>query len=146
MFKSKIVTFGIGAYIVLSCVSAATPTFASESRAYTTSYSMITPDYVNINKSSSSLSITGGKANIKGTVQRTPSGNSIYLRCTLQKYSNGSWEDVETWADSTTSSSIIISESYSVNKGKYRVEAYYSVNGSKVTEVDTIYSKTVTYN
>jgi hypothetical protein len=148
MFKRKIVTIGIGFFIALSSATTAMPTFASEGRGsvYTDSFSVITPDYVNINKASSSLSITGGKAKIRGVVQRTPSAKSIYLCCTLQKYSNGSWEDVETWTDSTTGSSILISESYSVNRGKYRVKAYYSVSGSNVTESDTIYSKIVTYN
>ncbi len=73
------------------------------------------------------------------------SGTSIYLQSTLQCYKNGSWKDIESWSESSTSSTASISEKYTVSKGKYRLETYYSVNGAGGTESGTIYSKTVTY-
>lgn len=144
MFKKTIVALGMSLVMILSFV---TPVAAATHDQHSTDEYIIGPQYVNINRASCSLTISSGTANIIGSVQKTPSGKDIYLSCTLQKYSNGSWSNIKTWSDSSsTSSSVYISETYSVSKGQYRVQAYYSVSGSGVTESDTMYSKTVTYN
>ncbi|HHU72847.1 MAG TPA: hypothetical protein GXZ21_12575 [Clostridiales bacterium] len=103
------------------------------------------PLYSNINDVYTSLTINDGIATIKGYVQRTSSGNSIYLSSTLQRYNNGLWIDVESWSKTTTSFSASISEKSEVGKGSYRVRTYYSVDGNGGTETGTIYSKEITY-
>lgn len=108
--------------------------------------STISPQYVNINKATSTLTISrNGVAKIKGYIQKTKSGTSIYLRSTLQCYKNGSWNNIKSWSKTSTSSTALISENYTVSSGKYRVKTYYSVDGAGGTETGTIYSKIVNY-
>ncbi len=143
MLKKSMIVFGISFAMVTSNVI---PVMAARDKTNLLIDQIVTPNYVNINQASSTLTITSGTANIRASVQKTPSAGKIYLSCTLQKYLNGSWTDVEYWSDSSsTASSVYISEKYSVSRGKYRVKAYYSVSGTKTTESNTIYSKVVTY-
>ena len=128
----------------LPMLSVSAPVYAAELEL--PEQSTISPQYVNINKATCTLTISSnGVAKIKGYVQKTKSGTSIYLRSTLQCYKNGSWNDIKSWSKTSTSSTALISESYTVSAGKYRVETYYSVNGAGGTETGTIYSKTVNY-
>lgn len=86
------------------------PVYAAEDVSTTPNSSVIRPLYSNINDVYTSLTINDGIATIKGYVQRTSSGNSIYLSSTLQRYNNGLWIDVESWSKTTTSFSASISE------------------------------------
>ena len=143
MLRKVIATIGFSFLMVISSIFTSIPVFAVED---INEMLIISPQYIYINSASSSLSISGGTATIKGNVQKTPTGKDINLTCTLQKKSNGSWSDVKSWSKSTsTSPSVYISEKYTVSKGEYRVAAYYSVSGANGTESGTVYSKTVTY-
>lgn len=107
---------------------------------------IISPQYVNVDKATSTLSISSnGQATIKGIVEKTESGTKIYLTSTLQRSKNSSWEDIQSWSTSSTSSAALISEKYTVSKGKYRVVMNFTVYGVGGTESGTVYSKTVTY-
>jgi hypothetical protein len=107
---------------------------------------MASIQYVYINQASTSLTISAsGTATVYGYVQRTPAGKNIYLTSTLQRFSNGSWSNVRSWSNSSTSSSATILETHQVTRGTYRVETYYYVSGDGGHESGTIYSKTVIY-
>jgi hypothetical protein len=108
--------------------------------------STVSIQYVYINQASTSLTISpDGTASIYGYVQRTPSGSSIQITSTLQQYSNGSWLNIKSWSEYSTSWSALISETYPVNRGTYRVRTYYYVSGSNGYESDNVYSKNVIY-
>lgn len=121
------------------------PAFAANGTQPSVPSSPITVFFVYTNKASSTLSISNGKANIRGYVQKTPSGKNIELTSTLERYSGDSWSSVESWSTSSTASSASISETYQVSKGKYRVATAYTVSGASNSESGTVYSKTVTY-
>jgi hypothetical protein len=101
--------------------------------------------FVYTNKASSTLNISNGKATIRGYVQKTPSGKRIELTSTLERYSGGSWTEVESWSTSSTSSSASISKTCQVSKGKYRVATDYTVSGASNPDSGTVYSRIVTY-
>ena len=132
---------------LITCIILA---FSISSTALASSYvtdSDMSVQYVYINVASSSLTISAdGTASIVCYVTRTSTGNSIYLKATLQKYSSGRWIDITNWTVSTSSTTAYISETYTVSSGTYRVAAYFSVSGSDGgTESNTLYSKTVVY-
>lgn len=69
-----------------------------------------------------SLNISGnGMASIYGKVTGKAGVTSTYAKATLQRYESGSWVDVETWEDSNNGRISVISESYQVSHGSYRV-------------------------
>lgn len=131
----------------LLIISASVPVSAAvEYKEYQPRYIIITPYYVNIDKATSTLSISSnGQATIKGIVEKTPSGSTIYVTATLQRANNNSWEDIKSWSTSSTSSAAWISEKHTVSKGKYRVATSFMVYGTGGAESGTVYSKTVTY-
>lgn len=138
-------SFYLAAILLIGVLFMGSPVHASENLSTITNSTVIRPLYSNINDVYTSLTINDGIATIKGYVQRTSSGNSIYLSSTLQRYNNGLWIDVESWSKTTTSFSASISEKSEVGKGSYRVRTYYSVDGNGGTETGTIYSKEITY-
>ena len=142
MLSKKIISLGA---CILLLLSASSPAFASSVTQSSVSSPPITVLFVYINTASSTLTISNGNATIRGYVQKTPSGNSIELTSTLELYSAGSWYAVESWSTYSTSSSALISETYQVSKGTYRVATDYTVNGASNSESGTVYSKTVTY-
>lgn len=138
-------SFYVAAILLIGVLFMGSPVYASENLSTITNSTVIRPLYSNINDVYTSLTINDGIATIKGYLQRTYYGNSIYLSSTLQRYNNGLWIDVESWSKTTTSFSATISEKLDVVKGSYRVRTYYSVDGSGGTETGTIYSKEITY-
>lgn len=107
---------------------------------------VISIQYIYINQASTSLTISkSGMATVYGYVQKTPSGKSIKLTSTLQRYSNRSWLNVKSWSKSSTSLSASILETYKVSSGNYRVETYYYVAGKDGSDSGVVYSKMVTY-
>ncbi|MEG6613025.1 hypothetical protein V6C42_09250 [Pseudoclostridium thermosuccinogenes] len=143
MFKKRFFAFSLCTLIILAVL--ATSAFAAEETSAKQD-SGVSILYTYINQASTSLTISAdGTATVYGYVQKTPAGKYIYLSCTLQRYSNGTWSNVKSWSKSSTSSSASIHESYQVSSGTYRVETYYYVSADSGYESDTIYSKTVTY-
>ncbi|MCG1024936.1 hypothetical protein [Dehalobacter sp.] len=138
MLTKKLLSLGICMLILFSF---STPLLAAEANTS----SPLGVNYVYINKASSTLSISNGTASINGYVQKTPSGTSIQLTSTLQRYSSGSWATVASWSTTSASSSASISQIYTVYSGTYRVATSYSVSGPNGTESGTVYSTTETY-
>ena len=147
MYKKAIETIKICFLIMISCVLISTPALAGEKPINTSAIPIIAPRYTYINSASSMLTISDGTATIKGSVQKTPSGENISLTCILQKKSGFTWKNIKSWSDSSsTDPSVYVSQKYTVSKGEYRVMTNYSVSGTNGTESGTAYSKTVEYN
>lgn len=143
MIKKRFLLFLLSILLILPLLTSATA--AAEETSANQDFD-VSIQYTYINLASTSLTIsTSGTASVYGYVQKTPAGETIYLRSTLQRYSNGSWTNVKSWSKYSTSSSASILETYQVSNGTYRVETYYYVSGDGDSEYDTIYSKTVTY-
>lgn len=143
MSREKFLFFALSILLILSVSS---PIALAAEKTSAKPKPLVSIQYVYINQASTSLTISAdGTATIYGYVQKTPAGRSIYLTSTLQRYSNGSWSDVESWNESSTSSSTSILETYQVSTGTYRVETYYYVAGDDGYESDFIYSKTRSY-
>ena len=140
MLSKKIVSLGMS---ILLMASISVPAFAANVTQLSGSSPPITVFFVYTNKASSTLNISNGKANIRGYVQKTPSGKSIEFTSTLERYSGGSWTAVESWSTSSTSSSALISETCQVSRSKYRVATDYTVSGTSNSESGTVYSRTV---
>mgnify|MGYP006916079038 CR=1 FL=1 len=69
-----------------------------------------------------SLNISGnGTASVYGKVTGKAGVTSTYAKATLQRYESGSWIDVEEWENSNNGRIAIISETYQVSHGTYRV-------------------------
>ena len=52
----------------------------------------------------------------------------------LQKYSNGSWETIQSWSSSTTLNSLTLTKSKVVSKGKYRTHAVFKAYRNSSSE------------
>jgi len=142
MLSKKIISFGMS-ILLMSSISA--PAFAANVVHPSASSLPITVFFVYTNRASSTLSISNGKASIRGYVQRTPSGKNIKLTSILERYSGGSWSSIESWSTSSNSSSALISETCQVSRGKYRVATDYAVSGASGSESNIVYSRTVAY-
>ena len=142
MLSKKIISFGMS-ILLMSSISALA--FAANVVPVSVSSPLMTVFFVYTNRASSTLSISNGKASIRGYVQKAPSGKNIELTSTLERYSGGSWSAVESWSIFSTSSSVLIAETCQVSRGKYRVATDYVVGGTSGSEFSTVFSRTVTY-
>jgi len=108
--------------------------------------SVISPSFINISSSSSSLSISSqGVATVSATVTGT-SGVTTKSAITaeLQQYKNGTWVTIATFSVSSNSYRASLSETKSVDKGyTYRVQATVTTTygTSKESHVVTSASK-----
>ena len=102
MYKKAIETIKICFLIMISCVLISTPALAGEKSINTSAIPIIAPRYTYINSASSMLTISDGTATIKGSVQKTPSGENISLTCILQKKSGFTWKNIKSWSDSSS--------------------------------------------
>jgi predicted HNH restriction endonuclease len=134
----------VGMAILLSLTLSGTA-YAAVNDAQLVTDSIIMPASIYFNKASSTLAISQGTATIKGYVQRTQSADTIQLTTTLESYSNGSWNAVQSWSVYTTDLSASVNESYQVSRGTYRVCSTFTVSGSLGAEQGVTYSSTVTY-
>ena len=137
----KIISLGTS-FMLMFSISA--PAFAANVVPTSVSYPHMTAFFVYTNRASSTLSISNGKASIRGYVQKAPSGKNIELTSALERYSGGSWSVVESWSTFSTSSSVLIAETCQVSKGKYRVATDYVVGGTSGSEANTVYSRIIT--
>lgn len=110
-----------------------------EENAYMGNYTAIARNAV-IRTCSASLAISNGKATCNGTGSAYASmASSTKITMYLQKYGS-SWSNVTSWS-TTSSGTAILSKTYSVSSGKYRVKVVCSAGGETVT----VYSTTKTY-
>lgn len=96
------------------------------------------------NTISTTLVISNGSAAIRGRVSGVVGTTTkIKAKLTLQKYSNGSWNAVNTYEKTVTTTNCILSATKSVSTGKYRVKGVYTVYKGDKYEKTTQYSSTV---
>ena len=68
------------------------------------------------------LTINNNVANVNVTVRGNDDMDRVDISTHLQRYVNGSWQDVKSFYESSNSFYCLMSESYSVTKGyKYRI-------------------------
>ena len=74
-------------------------------------------------------------------------GKTSRLECVmyLQKYSKGAWTNVAKWNESTTSLSLSISKTKTVNRGRYRVRTVFRAYKGNPFETITKLSAYVNY-
>lgn len=83
----------------------------------------IQPMAENMNSYSASLDISSnGVATIKASVKPTGNYNTSVV-ATLQKKTDDGWKDIKTWRATGKGVYTLVSETYSVSKGTYRVYA-----------------------
>lgn len=102
------------------------------------------PRYTHFTVVSINLSIDSlGCATATGTIQGRP-GVTTGIKAVLQKYnsSNGTWSDIKTFNASSTDYNCLLSGSYYVARGTYRVYAeFYAFNNTGVcVEIASGYS------
>lgn len=104
----------------------------------------VSPRYTHFSAVSINLSIDSlGCATATGLIQGRP-GITTGIKAVLQKYnsSNGTWSDIKTFNSSSTSFNCVLSGSYYVARGTYRVYAeFYAFNNTGVcVEIASGYS------
>lgn len=96
---------------------------------------------------STTLSISGtGLAKPRAVINGLPGTTTkLHVTMQLQKYSNGSWETVQSWSSSTASNSLALSKSKNVSHGKYRTHTVFKAYHNSSSETITKNSGIVTY-
>lgn len=74
----------------------------------------VNPCYVNIDRKSASISISGIKANCTAILY-SKSSMSLKIKMELQKEKSSGYETVETWTSSKTGTTLTMSESRNIN-------------------------------
>ena len=92
------------------------------------------PRMASISVYGTELSISSdGTASISGFVRGKLGVTSTYVEVTLQKSVSGTWVDVESWENSSDTSSTSVAETYQVSRGTYRVAMTCSADGETKT-------------
>lgn len=145
-FGRKLVCLGLMAVmILLSSISAnareaGTEEFVVDRGEYIEEYANLARNAV-IRTCSSSLAISGSTATCAGTGSAYASmASSVKLNMYLQKKNGSSWESVTSWSTTASSSTAIISKTYTIGSGTYRVKIVCTAGGETVT----VYSLTKT--
>ncbi len=95
---------------------------------------------INTDLTRASLSISSGKATCSAKISSKTS-NTLKITMTLQQYTSGTWNKVQSWSGSKTGTLYSLSKTRSVVRGKYRVKAVMKSGSESITK----YSSTVTY-
>lgn len=82
-----------------------------------------------------------GIASVSGLVNGKPGVTHAYVKVTLQKSVSGTWQNVESWEDSSDSRDAIVDIAYQVSRGTYRAVMTCSANGETQSKI----SATKTY-
>ena len=88
---------------------------------------VIVDEYSYTSTVSTTLTISNaGVAKPRAVITGIP-GTTTKLSATmnLQRYSNGSWQTIQSWSDSSTSNSLTISKSKTISRGKYRTHTVF---------------------
>lgn len=87
--------------------------------------------YVNIDRRSAAISISGIKANCKASLQ-AKSSMALKIKMELQKKKSSGYETVETWSSSKTGVLLIAEESRNINiLCDYRLKVSYTAGSEK---------------
>ena len=122
---------------------------ASVSAATLSEEKTATPRYTHFSAVSINLSIDAlGCATATGVIQGRP-GITAEIKAVLQKFNsnNGTWSDIKTFNASSTDYNCLLSGSYYVARGTYRVYAeFYAFNNTGVcVEIASGYSPVKDY-
>lgn len=93
----------------------------------------IVSEYVNINKKSSSITISGVSAKCTA-ILKSKSSCTLKIKMELQKEKSSGYETVKTWTSSKTGTSLSVSESRNINAlCDYRLKVTYTAGSETVT-------------
>lgn len=108
---------------------------------------VIVDEYSYTSTVSTTLTISNaGVAKSRAVITGIP-GTTTKLSATmnLQRYSNGSWQTIQSWSDSSTSNSLTISKSKTISRGKYRTHTVFKAYRKSKSERIIKNSGAVTY-
>lgn len=144
-FGKRFVCLGLMVMIILSGISVyaketGTEEFTVDRGEYIEEYVNLTRNAV-IRTCSSSLAISGSTATCAGTGSAYASmASSVKLNMYLQKKNGTTWGNVTSWSTTAPSSTAIISKTYTISSGTYRVKIVCTAGRETVT----VYSLTKT--
>ena len=141
--KGKIIS-SLGVSVLAFNVLLSTPIFGNEHEA---SLEIQNEErYTHVDKASSNLKISGGVATLTASMTANPGVSKTLITSSLQKKVNGSWETVQAWTETSSTTSCRLNKTISVSKGNsYRI--FSTVKAYKGTDSESIaiYSNTVNY-
>lgn len=108
---------------------------------------VVVDEYSYTSTVSTTLTISNaGVAKPRAVITGIP-GTTTKLSATmnLQRYSNGSWQTIQSWSDSSTSNSLTISKSKTIAHGRYRTHTVFIAYRKSKSERIIKNSGTVTY-
>lgn len=108
---------------------------------------VVVDEYSYTSTVSTTLTISNaGVAKPRAVITGIP-GTTTKLSATmnLQRYSNGSWQTIQSWSDSSTSNSLTISKSKTIAHGRYRTHTVFKAYRKSKSERIIKNSGTVTY-
>lgn len=106
----------------------------------------ISPHWIAINQISHGVTFNGSTANVSSNCYAWYSNYKVYITVTLQKINGVSISNLKSWSSNGTGSAHV-SETYSVDRGSYRVQTsvtVYDASGNHVESV-TDYSNIKVY-
>lgn len=120
----------------------------SVSASAATNNSQITPQYLYTNQIITNISIdSNGTANILAKATGFPGKTTqIKIFAYLQQYKNGTWTNIKSWSQTTSSANNTLQKSNTVTKGySYRVKGSYYVYEESEYENIVKYSSVISY-
>jgi hypothetical protein len=107
----------------------------------------IRPLFTYISSVGNGLTISGGTASMNSHLTASGSANKIVMNSYLKRNQSGTWTTVDSWPQTTYSSSAYWSDTCSVSSGYYYklVTYFYVYNGSTLLESTTVTSSQVYY-
>lgn len=134
--------------IAVSLITLLVPCVAFANAELDTSVDEVVVDeYSYTSTVSTTLTISNaGVAKPRAVITGIP-GTTTKLSATmnLQRYSNGSWQTIQSWSDSFTSNSLTISKSKTIAHGRYRTHTVFKAYRKSKSERIIKNSGTVTY-
>lgn len=134
-----------GLLCALVVTGSSIPVFAQTTlnQGFVQGENLATPRFAYVAGATSTLSISGSTAQIKGTVKMTSAGKSVSMTTSL--LCDG--EVIKSWSTPvTTSTQAMIQKSVKLTaKGTYQVETEYTVYGDTGSESGVASSKSVNY-
>ena len=141
--KRKIIS-SLGASVLVFNVLLSTPIFADE---YRQTLEMDNEErYTYIYRAGSDLKISGGIATVSASMTANQGISKTLITSRLQKKVNGSWETVQAWTETSSTTSCRLNKTRSVSKGSsYRIFSTVKAYKGADSESIAIYSNIVNY-
>ena len=131
--KGKIIS-SLGVSVLAFNVLLSTPIFANEHEA---SLEIQNEErYTHVDKASSNLKISGGVATLTASMTANPGVSKTLITSRLQKKVNGSWETVQAWTETSSTTSCRLNKTISVSKGNsYRIFSTVKASRGQILRV-----------